>query len=446
MEWEQLLKSNRLGCPKEDHRDINQCRSQFERDFDRIIFSSAFRRLSGKTQVFPFPNTDLIHTRMTHSLETASVGRSLGAMVQDEMASKDVTFSVNLGSIVSAACLAHDIGNPPFGHSGEKAIASFFKNVRGPGPEILNSGKKLNESQIADFQEFEGNAMGFHVLTYSNPKKDITQGGLRLTHPTLAAFSKYPRPSKIENESDGISEHKPGIFQSDLESFSEISQELGLVEKNSRWFRHPLAFLTEAADDICYTIMDFEDGYKNGLVSYEEVSNNFEEICSFTKDREDLHNKNKIFDERERVGFLRSKAINSLIHQVTDVFCDNEKDIRETKFDKNLLKNIKAKDIVDKIKEISEEKIYTYKSVIQVEAAGYKVLPGLLETFLNAIKEKKKNGNDKILQLVPDEFKFDYDTNTYNAIMGITMYISGMTDHYAVDTYRNLQGIELPNY
>lgn len=192
--------------------------------------------------------------------------------------------------------------------------------------------------------------------------------------------------------------------------------------------------------------MDFEDGYKNGLVSYEEVSNNFEEICSFTKDREDLHNKNKIFDERERVGFLRSKAINSLIHQVTDVFCDNEKDIRETKFDKNLLKNIKAKDIVDKIKEISEEKIYTYKPVIQVEAAGYKVLPGLLETFLNAIKEKKKNGNDKILQLVPDEFKFDYDTNTYNAIMGITMYISGMTDHYAVDTYRNLQGIELPNY
>jgi len=441
MEWDQLLKSNRLGCPKEDHQDLNRCRSESERDFDRIIFSSAFRRLSGKTQVFPFPNTDLIHTRMTHSLETASVGRSLGAMVQDKMESKGVTFNVNLGSIVAAACLAHDIGNPPFGHSGEKAIASFFKNDHGPGPEIL---KELNKSQIADFQEFEGNAMGFHVLTYSNPKKEIAKGGLRLTHPTLAAFVKYPRPSKIEDKSEGISEDKPGIFQSDLKSFSEIGQELGLVEKNGRWFRHPLAFLTEAADDICYTIMDFEDGYKNGLVSYEEVSNNFEEICSFTKDREDLYNKNKIFDKREQVGFLRSKAINSLIHQVADVFCDNEKNIRETKFDNSLIENIKARSIVYKIKEISRENIYKYKPVIQVEAAGYKVLPGLLETFLNAIKEK--NGNDKILQLVPDEFKFDYDTETYNAIMGITMYVSGMTDHYAVDTYRNLQGIELPNY
>lgn len=441
MEWKQLLKSNRLGCPKEDHRGIKPCRSESERDFDRIIFSSAFRRLNGKTQVFPFPNTDLIHTRLTHSLETASVGRSLGTIVQDKINLE----GFNLGSIVSAACLAHDIGNPPFGHSGEKAISTFFKSERGC-EILLKSGSELTEPEIADFQEFEGNAMGFHVLTYSNPKKDRTQGGLRLTHPTLAAFSKYPRPSKIEDQSEGVSEHKPGIFQSDLESFSEISQELGLVEKNGRWFRHPLAFLTEAADDICYTIMDFEDGYKNGLVSYEEISNNFEEICSFTKDREDLHNKNKIYDERERVGFLRSKSINSLIHQVADVFCDNERKILETKFDESLIKDIKAKDIVNEIKKISKEKIYKHKPVIQVEAAGYKVLPGLLEAFLNAIKEKNKNGNDKILQLIPDEFIFDYDTNIYNAIMGITMYVSGMTDHYAVDVYRNLQGIELPNY
>ena len=443
MEWSQLLKSNRLGCPKEDHQDINPCRSESERDFDRIVFSSAFRRLSGKTQVFPFPNTDLIHTRMTHSLETASVGRSLGAMVQERIDLKDVPFNVNLGSIVAAACLAHDIGNPPFGHSGEKAIASFFKNEHGPGPEIL---KELSKSQIADFQEFEGNAMGFHVLTYSNPKKENAKGGLRLTHPTLAAFVKYPRPSKIEDKSEGISEDKPGIFQSDLKSFSEIGQELGLVEKNARWFRHPLAFLTEAADDICYTIMDFEDGYKNGLVSYKDVSEKLKEICSFTENEKCLNNLSKIKDEREQIGFLRSKAINSLINQVADVFYDNDKNIRETKFDESLIKNIRAKDIVNEIKKISEEKIYTYKTVIQVEAAGYKVLPGLLEVFLNAIKEKNKNGNDKILQLIPDEFIFDYDINTYNAIMSITMYVSGMTDHYAVDVYRNLQGIELPNY
>lgn len=447
MEWKQLLKSNRLGCPKEDHRGIKPCRSESERDFDRIIFSSAFRRLNGKTQVFPFPNTDLIHTRLTHSLETASVGRSLGTIVQDKINLE----GFNLGSIVSAACLAHDIGNPPFGHSGEKAISTFFKSERGC-EILLKSGSELTEPEIADFQEFEGNAMGFHVLTYSNPKKDRTQGGLRLTHPTLAAFSKYPRPSKIEDQSEGVSEHKPGIFQSDLECFSEIAKELGMVEKNGRWFRHPLAFLTEAADDICYTIMDFEDGYKNGLISFDLASKRLKAICDTEIYKDDILKVKTIIDKREKIGFLRAKAIDSLIHQAADVFMENEKEILAGEFDKSLLGNIKTQKAICKINKMTKKDIYTYKPVIQVEAAGYKVLPGLLETFLNEIIKNRKNSKkgkkeeSKILELIPKEYKFDFKNDTYNAIMGITMYISGMTDHYAVDIYRNLQGIQLPNY
>lgn len=451
MEWSQLLISNRLSCPKEDHQDKNRCRSQFERDFDRIIFSSAFRRLNGKTQVFPFPNTDLIHTRLTHSLETASVGRSLGTIVGNAIDLKGATFSVNLGSIVSAACLAHDIGNPPFGHSGEKAISTFFKSERGC-EILLKSGSELNELEIADFQEFEGNAMGFHVLTYRNPKKEKAPGGLRLTLPTLAAFSKYPRPSKIENKSEGISEHKPGIFQSDLGCFSEIAKGLGMVEKNGRWYRHPLAFLTEAADDICYTVMDFEDGYKNGLITFDLASKCLKAICETEIYKDEILKVKNIIDKREKIGFLRAKAIDSLIHQAADVFIENEKEILAGEFDKSLLDNIKTQKAICKINKITKKDIYTYKPVIQVEAAGYKVLPGLLETFLNEIIKNRKNGKkgkkeeSKILELIPKEYKFNFKNDTYNAIMGITMYISGMTDHYAVDIYRNLQGIQLPNY
>jgi len=443
MEWSKLLIPYRLGCPKSDHSFSNPNRGEFQRDFDRVIFSSPFRRLNGKTQIFPFPDTDLIHTRLTHSLETASVGRSLGTIVENKSSYKEIK-DTKLGAIVCVACLAHDIGNPPLGHSGEKAISEFFKSNH--GRTIIGD---LTSEEQADFQRFDGNAMGFHVLTYSNPKKEESLGGLRLTYPTLAAFLKYPRPAKINNKSIGISEHKPGIFQSDLKHFSEIAQGLNLTEKKetNMWFRHPLAFLTEAADDICYTIMDFEDGYKRGLFSFKKASEFLKGICDTTlHEKEDISKIKNIKDKREKIGFLRAKAINSLIYQVTDIFLSKEKEILEAKFDKSLFENIETKDVVDKIRNFSKKNIYTDKSVIQVEAAGFQVLPGLLGAFLDAIKNNKKESSKKILQLLPNEYQFNYKTQKYEAILAITMYVSGMTDHYAVDTYRYLQGIQLPNY
>lgn len=265
MNWSSLLKCCRLGClDKEIPRDLD--RSEFQRDFDRIIFSTEFRRLHGKTQVFPFPESDSIHTRLTHSLETSCVGRSLGTIVGNRLKKPHLNDAQGweLGEIVRVACLAHDIGNPPFGHSGEEAIREFFRGGHGKG--IL---EKLPEARHADFTHFDGNAMGFHILTYSNCKIKSVKGGYALTYPALAAFVKYPRPAFVdsatkENTNEPAhgkgkpgkpaSEKKPGLFQCDLENFEMIAQKLGIPPKHkpNMWFRHPLAFLTEAADDICY--------------------------------------------------------------------------------------------------------------------------------------------------------------------------------------------------
>lgn len=443
MEWGKLLKPYRLGCPKEECKH-NPDRSEFQKDFDRIIFSPAFRRLYGKTQVFPFPETDAIHTRLTHSLEAASVGRSLGTIVGNEINNRDKEVGgFELGTVVCAACLAHDIGNPPLGHSGERAISEFFNS--GKGEEIT---KVLSPMEKADFKEFEGNAMGFHILTYSNPNKTSVIGGHGLTYPTLAAFTKYPRPVSIKNKKDGVSENKPGLFQLDKKYFAEIAQELGVPEKEEggRWYRHPLAFLSEVADDICYGIMDLEDGYKHGMVTYATASELLKEICDASSGKTDFSNIKNIKDEKEQIGYLRAKAINSLIYQAAKVFFNNESMILQAKFDQKLCKYIESNKVMKKISDISVSQIYRHRPVIQVEAAGFRVLPGLLDSFLTALKDNKKESSQKILQLIPAEYKFNYEKKPYEAIMSITTYIAGMTDTFAVDVYRTLRGIQLPNY
>lgn len=442
MEWDNLLKPYRLGCPKVSC-EHNPNRNEFQRDFDRIIFSTAFRRLNGKTQVFPFPETDVIHTRLTHSLEAASVGRSLGTIIGNELNNKNSNIQGwELGAVVCAACLAHDIGNPPLGHSGERAIAEFFNSEHG---NIII--KDLTEREKADFLYFEGNAMGFHILTYSNPKKTSVTGGHGLTYPTLAAYTKYPRSVLVDNQKEVASEKKPGLFQSDIDTYSEIAKGLGIPqkEKGTRWYRHPLAFLTEAADDICYGIMDLEDGYKHGLISYSECLDLLTQICKVPSGKTEIGNLKDISDEREKIGYLRAKSINSMVYQVTETFLNNEYDILNGIFDKPLCKIIDACSIIENIANISISKIYSYRPVLQVEAAGFQVLPGLLETFLFAIKEPEKESSRKVLSLIPDEYKFDYEKQPYIAIMSITSYVAGMTDSYAVDTYRNLRGIQLPN-
>ncbi len=268
MNWEQLLSRKLLCDEKPVKQNLNDGRSPFQRDFDRIVFSSAFRRLQDKTQVFPLPESDFVHTRLTHSFEVSCVGRSLGTLIGSKIIQrhkelKEQYSHFHLGEIVAAACLAHDIGNPPFGHSGEDAISEYFKN--GDGKQFK---EKLTELQWNDLTKFEGNAQGFRLLTkLQNPK---IKGGLRLTCATLAAFTKYPKESfTIDNtNADGKSKlyKKFGFFQPEKELFSEVAGEVGLNKKLNKqkylwWERHPLAFLVEAADDICYRIMDLEDGY-----------------------------------------------------------------------------------------------------------------------------------------------------------------------------------------
>ena len=445
MEWDKLLTPYRLGCPKElEPPDPN--RNEFQRDYDRIIFSTAFRRLHGKTQVFPFPESDLIHTRLTHSLECASVGRSLGIFVENGLRAKYKEFKgSHLGDIVSAACLAHDIGNPPLGHSGEKAISEFFSSEC--GEKLISA---LSPDEQADFTNFEGNSMGFHVLTYSSPKITKAPGGLGLSYPVLASFVKYPRPSIIlvENEKDLVSEKKPGILKFDIDTYVEIAEELGIPFKKykDRWYRHPLAFLTEAADDICYGIMDLEDGYKYKLLDYDTVSDLMINICNAESGDTQINDLDNIIDLKNRIGFLRAKAINSLIQQVAKVFMNYEEDILDGKMEKPLCELIESASIMKKINNVSISKIYAYKSVLQIEAAGFQVLPGLLDTFLSAVVYSEKSSSKKVLQLIPEEYKGDSNTNLYEKVVLITSYVAGMTDTFAVDTYRNLRGINLPNY
>ena len=444
MEWDNLLRPFRLGCPKElGQPDPN--RNEFQRDFDRIIFSTAFRRLHGKTQVFPLPDSDVTHTRLTHSLECASVGRSLGIFVENELKKKYKGFKgSHLGDIVSAACLAHDIGNPPLGHSGEKAISEFFLSQR--GQKIIS---ELSPEEKADFTDFQGNSMGFHVLTYSSPKMTEAKGGLCLTYPVLASFVKYPRASLIKKgEKDLVSEEKPGILKIDIATYTEIANELGipLKKENDRWYRHPLAFLTEAADDICYGIMDLEDGYKYNLLDYNTVSKLMTAICNADSGDTQINDLKNIIDKKEKIGYLRAKAINSLIQQVAKAFVKNEEDILKGEMENPLCDLIESRSIMKKIRNVSKSKIYAYKPVLQVEAAGFQVLPGLLNTFLTAVIDSKKSSSKKVLQLIPEEYKGDSNTNLYEKIVLITSYVAGMTDTFAIDTYRNLRGISLPNY
>lgn len=442
MEWNKLLTPYRLGYSKQNH---NPNRNEFQKDFDRIIFSTYFRRLNGKTQVFPFPETDIIHTRLTHSLEAASVGRSLGTIVGNELHKKnDNIQGWELGAICSVACLAHDIGNPPFGHSGEDAIAEYYDSQR--GKEII---EMLTKKQQEDFLKLEGNAMGFHILTHSNEKKTQQTGGYGLTYPSLAAFIKYPRPSLIRKQNKILSsEKKPGLFQCDLKNYKKITDGLKIPQKEEgdRWYRYPLAFLTEAADDICYTIMDLEDGFNHGLVSYNQTYNWLMEICNTKSGDTSTNSLNIINNKKETIGYLRAKAINSLVNQISKVFLENEDKILNCKFDSNLTDLIESSYLLKEIIELSINKIYTHKPVIQIEAAGFKVLPGLLDTFLYALKYKEKASSKMVLKLIPEEYKFDFYTESYKAIMSITSYVAGMTDTFAVDTYRNLRGIELPNY
>ncbi len=449
MDWNKLIDDTRLGCEASGKKDN---RNSYFRDFDRIVFSKEFRLLQAKTQVVPFPERDATHTRLTHSIETASVGRSLGILVAERLKLEEQGIHPeDIGAIVAAASLCHDIGNPPLGHSGEAAISQYFLDPKGRG--LLD--RLLTEDQRYDFQHFEGNAMGFHLLTYSNPIKTNVKGGLGLTYSTLAAFTKYPNRFKGEkNERVGNACYKKaGLLKQDVDEFAKIANQLGLVPidgKEDTWCRHPLAYLTEAADDICYAVVDMEDGYRNGSVSYNEARKLLLNVIKAWP--ESILNEKSIIDKDEIIGYLRAKAINALIQLCVDAFEKNASAILEGRFKSTLIESMpkKAQKAYKALKETEVEKVYTHNNILLTEAAGFVVLPGLLDIMVDAAfnnGERSKKIQSCILKekICNDKALCQEDRN-YQTLLSIVKYVAFMTDTYAVKLYRELTGIQLPNY
>jgi len=439
MNWEKLLLPEGL---KPSDTDLQ--RSQFERDFDRIIFSAPFRNLQDKTQVFPLPENDFVHTRLTHSLEVSSVGRSLGKTTgkflldkYPELASKKLQ-PFDIGGIVAAAALAHDIGNPPFGHAGEEAISDFFKfHERGKLWE-----QKCDPKEWKDLTNFEGNAQGFRMLV-------DTRNGMNISLATLAAFTKYPRPAWCKStDKQRRSQKKFGFYTSNLSDYQLLTEKMGIPQlAENCWMRHPLAFLVEAADDICYSIIDLEDGCTLGLVSLEETIFLMGSIIGERYSPEKLQKYNS---PKQKLAIMRAMAISQLIQETTVVFEQYETAILTGEFDEALTEIIPSANSLKAITELSVKKIYRSQPVLEKEAAGYQVLEGLLSTFSEALfhyhfdKERFSGHNKSILRLLPEEFELQSDHKGYFIMRGLLDFISGMTDKHALSLYRRVKGITIP--
>ena len=441
MNWNTLLSSQRSG---QKTLAAEQYRSAFEQDYDRIIFSHPFRRLQDKTQVHPLPEQDFVHTRLTHSLEVSSVGRSLGKRVGEVILQRypelKKDFSLfDFGAIVAAASLTHDLGNPPFGHAGEDAISDFFAHH--PNGQYFKH--KVEPEAWADLVKFEGNAQGFRILNKN-------QFGLKLTFATLGAFTKYPCTSHFPlRDKTKRSQKKYGFFQTETTRFAEVASALGLDPVNvGAWKRHPLAFLVEAADDICYSIIDLEDGCSLGLVNYNDAKALFESVISKSKSK--LGKLESIGGQAERIGYLRALAIADLMDECSALFLEHEKDILCGSFDQALCDECPSSNSLKQIIKISIEKIYRARSVVEIEAAGHEVIPGLLDEFtqsgahLMEQKISRKYGN--LQKLLPPEIAANAKSNPgnyYLMIRDIVDFISGMTDRHAISLYRKIKGMSL---
>ncbi len=441
MSWVKLLSSRRPGDSLA--QNAAPTRSPFEQDYDRIIFSNPFRRLQDKTQVFPLPEDDFVHTRLTHSLEVSSVGRSLGKNAGTFLLKKYPELSENysigdFGGIVGAACLAHDLGNPPFGHSGEDSISSFFTtNEVGIAFKERVSGKEWN-----DLISFEGNAQGFRLLN-SN-----VNGGLRLTFASLGAFTKYPLSSSCEKEAGRKSQKKYGYYQCDSHLFEKMADAMGLIKLgDNKWCRHPLAFLVEASDDICYHIIDLEDGCRLGLVPFEKVKMLLASIIGDAFSEEKLA---KIPSINQKLGTLRAMAISQLIFECSTVFEENEEKMLDGSFDSALTSLIPSAETLDLIIKLSIDKIYQSKQVLEREAGGHEVIDHLMEAFVVAAYyskfEEAKPKHSSTLRLLPEEYlvQLDGEISVYETVQIIVDFISGLTDSHAVRLYQTIKGFRLP--
>ena len=443
MEWKQLISNKRFG-QEHKHAERHDDRSEFKRDYDRLIFSSAFRRLQNKTQVFPLPGSIFVHNRLTHSLEVASVGMSIGndisrRVIQKRSELKD-TLVEEIGTIVSAACLAHDLGNPPFGHSGEKAIQTFFSE--GPGQKI----KSMVSSEFwDDITHFEGNANAFRILTHRF--KGRRQGGFVMTYSMLASIVKYPFASCLAGNHG-----KFGFFASEAESYRKIADELGIFCKSApgeplKYARHPLVYMVEAADDICYEIMDIEDSHKLKILSFAETEHL---LLSFFDEEIQQKIRQRIIDEEltdenEKVVYMRASVIGKLENECVAAFLAHEEEILAGTFKGSLIDHIseRQKKAYKECEKISYSKIYQSKPVLDIELSGYKIMATLMEVFVEAAVNPSRFYSKQLLRRVSSQYDIENE-NLEERIMAVIDYISGMTDIYALDIYQKINGISLP--
>ena len=442
MNWNTLISTKRLGSGSSAKKAEAISRTQFQRDYDRIIFSSPFRRMQNKTQVFPLPGSIFVHNRLTHSLEVASVGRSLGTIFSEKLmeSERNTPLFDELGAVVSAACLAHDLGNPPFGHAGEEAISNYFK--MGNGQKLKND---LSESEWSDFEFFDGNANAFRVLSHQfNGRR---RGGFALTYTTLASIVKYPY------ESLGVTKSKFGFFQSEKEIYQNIANELGILQTSNdpkRFIRHPLVFLVEAADDICYQIMDLEDAHKLKILDYEKTKQLYLNFYDPVEEKSLLQKIEKTFDvvtdPNERISYLRAGVIDKLVHQCVAIFIEKQDAIFSGIFQNSLIDQLSGTSrlAIKKIKDLSIKQIYNHRSVVEIEISGYQIIGTLLDTFIQAVLSPDEGLSKRLLSLMPMQFCSKYQS-TYEKVQSVTDFVSGMTDLYALDLFRKINGMNLPS-
>jgi dGTPase len=447
MNWEQLLSLKRFGdTNKRLRKEQDETRLGFEVDFDRIIFSSEFRSLQDKTQVIPLSQTDFVHTRLTHSLEVSVVGRTLGRRVGSKLLEKYPHLQSihgyqanDFGAIVAAAAIAHDIGNPPFGHSGEKAIGEFFKTGKG-----LALKDHLTKTEYQDLCDFEGNANGFKILTESRIGRE---GGLRLSYATLGAFMKYPKESLPKKPTNHIADKKYGFFQSEKKGFQDIAKELGLnptgSHANLSYCRHPLTFLVEAADDICYTIIDFEDGINLGLIQEEYA---LEYLINLVRKSIQTKKYNQLSTTQDRISYLRALAINTLINEAVDIFITHEESILKGTFKHALLDKSTYEAQINDIIKISVDKVYQSEEVIDKEIMGYKVINKLLETYIQAVNrvcnDEATNYDKLIIKTLPEQVVTNNE-GVYNRLLNVCNYVASLSDSRAILEYKKIEGIGL---
>ncbi|MDR3273304.1 MAG: dNTP triphosphohydrolase [Flavobacteriaceae bacterium] len=453
MDINQLFSDLRTGVQYRSADKKSDSRSEYQRDFDRVIFSTAFRRLQNKTQVFPLPDSILVHNRLTHSLEVASVGRSLGSEIGNFIAEKyapDLTaetqelFKHSLYNVISTACLCHDIGNPAFGHSGEDAIASYFFH----NESWLKS--KFSEKEWQDFVNFEGNANAIRVLTQKQNGK--SEGGAMLTYSTLASIAKYPCES-VAKDKKILHRKKFGFFQSEKSVFQDIAKETSMTlmqEEPLIYLRHPFVWLVETADDICYNIIDLEDAQRLGFVDSKICEDLFRQIISEMQGEDKWTRVSRKLsqteDKNDRISFLRAVSINSLIRRAEEIYKEIFEEVLSGTPEKSIFGQMKSEcKAIQTIEDFSVENIYNHRSVVEIENAGYNVMYELLDHFIPPIlktKDLRRESDKKAIKLIPRQFLYEVPSD-YEKVLGVVDFVSGMTDNYATALYRKIKGIDI---